>query len=210
MSERGKYIVIEGHDGTGKSTQVELLHERLEKEGVEAVEIHEPAGIAIADELRVIIKNGKLERDGRTNLLLFTAARRELFRQLIMPTLGRGAWVLAARNWRSTAAYQGYGEGLDVAEIEATTKEFTGEEYLNPDFECILSLQNEKERTKRIAKRGELENPDTFESRGDDFQTKVENGYLEIAKKDGLPVVNASPSPEEIHEEIWKQIQEIK
>lgn len=210
MSERGKYIVIEGHDGTGKSTQVELLHERLGKEGIEAVEIHEPAGVAIADELRKIIKNGELERDGRTNLLLFTAARRELFRQTIVPTLGHGAWVLAARNWRSTAAYQGYGEGLDVAEIEAITKEFTGPEYLSPDFECILSLQSEEERTKRIAQRGELENPDTFESRGDNFQTKVENGYLEIAKKDGLPVIDASPSIEEIHKEIWDRIQKIK
>ncbi|MCA9338941.1 dTMP kinase [Candidatus Saccharibacteria bacterium] len=210
MAERGKYIVIEGHDGTGKSTQVEMLHKRLSKEGVEAVEIHEPAGVAIADELRKIIKNGELDRDGETNLLLFTAARRELFRQVIAPTLGRGAWVLAARNWRSTAAYQGYGEGLDIDEIETITRQYTDEAYLNPDFECFLSLQSKQERTKRIAKRGELENPDTFESRDDDFQAKVENGYLDIAEKDGLLVIDASPSPEEIHEEIWKQIQEIK
>lgn len=210
MSERGKYIVIEGHDGTGKSTQVEMLHERLGEEGIEAVEIHEPAGVAIADELRKIIKNGELERDGETNLLLFTAARRELFRQVIAPTLGRGAWVLAARNWRSTAAYQGYGEGLDINEIEAITRKYTDEAYLNPDFECILSLQSEEERIKRITQRGELENPDTFESRGDDFQTRVESGYLEIAQKDGLLVIDASPSPQEIHKEIWKRIQEIK
>lgn len=210
MPERGKYIVIEGHDGTGKSTQVEMLHEHLSEEGIEAVQIHEPAGVAIADELRKIIKNGELDRDGETNLLLFTAARRELFRQVIAPTLGRGAWVLAARNWRSTAAYQGYGEGLSINEIEAITRKYTDEAYLNPDFECILSLQSEQERAKRIAKRGELENPDTFESRGDDFQTKVENGYLDIARKDGLLVIDASPSPEEIHEEIWERIKEIK
>ena len=210
MPKCGKYIVIEGHDGTGKSTQVEMLHERLSKEGIEAVEIHEPAGVAIADELRKIIKNGGLKRDGKTNLLLFTAARRELYRQVLAPNLERGTWVLAARNWRSTAAYQGYGEGLDINEIEAITRRYTTEAYLNPDFECILSLQSEQERTKRIAQRGELKNPDAFESRDGDFQTKVENGYLEIAKKDDLPVINASPSPEKIHEEIWKLIQKIK
>lgn len=208
MTERGKYIVIEGHDGTGKSRQVELLHQRLEAEKIEAIEIHEPAGAPIADELRTLIKNGQLERDATTNVLLFTAARRELWRQKIAPALGRGAYVLAARSWLSTVAYQGYGEGFAPDMIEAITKEYTDPKYLEPDFACVLSLEDEAERTRRIGQRGELKKPDTFESRGDDFQDKVKQGYLKVALKHNLPIIDASRSIEKVYEDIWERINE--
>lgn len=70
MTERGKYIVIEGHDGTGKSTQVEMLRDYLINEhSIESEEIHEPAGVPIADKIRGVLKNGGLDRDAITNLL---------------------------------------------------------------------------------------------------------------------------------------------
>lgn len=203
---RGKYIVIEGHDGTGKSLQVELLEKRLQEQGIKTVQIHEPAGVPISDELRKIIKNGDLQRDGTTNLLLFTAARRELYLQTIAPSIENGIWVLAARSWLSTVAYQGYGEGLDIEKIHAITKEFTDPQYLSPDFACVLSLENDEIRAKRIEQRGELENPDTFESRGDDFQNKVKQGYIDVANEHNLPIIDASPSADLVSDEIWQQI----
>lgn len=209
MTELGKYIVLEGHDGTGKSTQVDLLQDRLRSTGIQSVKVEEPAGAPIADALRTIIKNGNLERDGVTNLLLFTAARREIDRQVILPKLEQGTWVLAARNWISTMAYQGYGEGLNRDDIWETTKQFTSPGYVNPDFTCVLSLRDEIERTKRIEQRGELENPDTFESRDQDFQNRVKTGYEELAHLFKLPVIDASSAPEDIAEEVWEHIEPL-
>ncbi len=207
---RGKYIVIEGHDGTGKSTQVDMLRDYLNNEHhIDTEEIHEPAGVPIADELRAIIKNGELQRDATTNLLLFTAARREIYRQKIAPALDRGAWVLAARNWISTVAYQGYGEGLDPDKIEQITREFTDPLYLKPDKTVLLNLADESERFNRIDQRGDLEKPDTFESRDEAFQQAVKNGYIKVAQQHSFQVIDASQTISHVHEEIVKTIQPL-
>ncbi len=206
MAERGKYIVIEGNDGTGKSTQVGLLRSRLERRGAVCSEVHEPDGPPAAAELRKIIKNGNLERDSWTNVMLFTAARRISWLQQIQPALERGEHVLAARNWFSTVVYQGYGQGEDIAKIEQFTRENVSEEYLQPDLAIVLTLGDAAIRQARISARGELENPDTFESMPDDFQMRVNNGYVEFAKQHRLDVIDASVSVEEVEKEIWKRI----
>ena len=197
----GKYIVIEGHDGTGKSTQVGLLREKLATRDIESIEFHEPEGTPIASALRAIIKNGDLARDPETNLLLFTAARHEIW-QAAQQKLNEGAWVIAARNYFSTLAYQGYGEGLSLELITETTRKFTSETYMRPDVAVILSLDDENERAKRIQNRGELEIPDTFESKNDSFQQAVKDGYLKIAKEYGLPVISATQTPDEVTAQI--------
>jgi dTMP kinase len=209
MEEKGRYIVIEGHDGTGKSTQVEMLREYLEQRGIASEEVHEPDGVPIASELRTIIKNGNLERDPITNLLLFTAARRAIYEQKIAPTLDRGAWVLAARNWISTVAYQGYGEGLDPNLVKSVTRQFTDLHYMLPDWTVVLTLEDNEQRAERIAERGELENPDTFESKDDEFQDRVKNGYLDIAKKSSIQTIDASPSKEEVHQQIVQGLEKL-
>lgn len=194
---RGKYIVIEGSDGTGKSTQVKLLRDRLMARGISSIEFHEPQGTPIADEIRTIIKNGNLARDGKTNLLLFTAARHEIWRQA-QEALENGTWVIAARNYFSTLAYQGYGEGLSLDLITSITEQFTDPTYMKPDFAVILTLEDEEERNKRIERRGTLENPDTFESRDQSFQQSLQAGYLAIAEQRALPTISASQPPEAI------------
>lgn len=202
MTERGKYIVIEGHDGTGKSTQVERLRARLAEAGIGSIEFHEPEGVPIADEIRHVIKNGTLERDGKTNLLLFTAARHEIWKRA-QHALGSGTWVVSARNYFSTLAYQGYGEGLDPGLIITLTEQFTDGAYMSPDLAVILSLDDKEERERRIAARGTPKNPDTFESKGDAFQQRVKNGYMSIAKDKNLPVISTAQSPEAVTEQIY-------
>lgn len=202
MIARGQYIVIEGHDGTGKSTQVGLLREKLTERGIESIEFHEPEGAPIANEIRTIIKNGALPRDGQTNLLLFTAARHEIWKQA-QEKLAKGTWIVASRNYFSTLAFQGYGEGLDIELIRKTTRMFTDEVYMKPDVAVILSLDDENERKKRITQRGELENPDTFESKDATFQQAVKNGYLKIADEYNLPVISALQTPEETTRQIY-------
>lgn len=203
----GKYIVIEGNDGTGKSTQVEAIRKRLEQVGIESVEFHEPAGVPIADAIRNIIKDGSLERDGETNLLLFTAARHEIWKNA-EKELAQGKWVIAARNYFSTLAYQGYGEGLSLELIANTMRTFTSDHYLNPDLAIILSIDHAA-REERISQRGVLSKPDTFEARDLDFQTRVSDGYLSIANEYGLTVIDASQTIEEVSSDIWDTLQPL-
>lgn len=202
MEKRGKYVVIEGHDGTGKSTQVDMLREKLAAEGIESIAFHEPEGTPIASAIRTIIKNGTLERDPETNLLLFTASRHEIWKPA-KAALAQGAWVISARNYYSTIAYQGNGEGLDVDLIINTTKQFTDDQYMHPDVAVILSLENEETRAKRIGQRGELTHPDTFESRDAAFQQRVTDGYLDIARRYNLPVIAADQTPDTISAQIY-------
>lgn len=209
MPERGKYLIFEGHDATGKSTQVDIARAKLKARGINSVKVEEPAGAPIADELRTIIKDGDLERDGLTNLLLFTAARHEICRQTIEPALEEGTWVVAARNWVSTLAYQGMGESIDEKRILDMTREFTGESYFNPAFFCVLVVRDEIERKRRIMERGKLEKPDAFESRDAEFQERVHEGYLSVVESQGLRVIDASPPAEEVGEEVWSHIEPL-
>lgn len=207
MSTQGKYVVIEGHDGTGKSTQVARVREKLLEHGIESIEFHEPEGSPIADEIRTVIKNSTLPRDGTTNLLLFSAARHDIWNSRALPALAEGKWVIASRNYYSTLAYQGYGEGLETEHIKTITRIATDDRYLNPDVAIILDFNDEKERQARITARGTLVNPDTFESRGQDFQDRVKQGYIEIANLYGIPVVSAAQSIESVSEQLWGVIE---
>lgn len=197
----GRYIVIEGNDGTGKSTQAELLAKWLHDEkGIDSFVTHEPDGLGISAEIRKLIKNGEFDRDGETNLLLFTASRHEIWRRA-RRELEAGKWVISARNYLSTLAYQGYGEGIDRQKIIDATRQFTDETYMQPDLTVVLTLAD-AEREKRIAERGELETKDTFESRTSNFQAKVNAGYEQIAADFGYPIIDASRSIDDIQAEI--------
>ena len=212
----GKYIVLEGHDGAGKTTQINNTADTLASRGHEVLVIEEPGsqdpsqGIPIANEIRRVIKNGELEKDGYTNLLLFTAARHELWRQQIAPALKLGKYVLSGRSWLSSVVYQGRGEGLDLELIEQTTRTFTHPRYMTPDLTLILAFENEQERLARVAGRGKTqETPDTFEARGDDFQSRVQQGYSDVAGRYKYPTINAQQSPDEITEQILVHIDQL-
>lgn len=203
----GKYIVIEGHDGTGKSTQVEMLAENLLGQGVESFVAQEPAGTPTADAIRTIIKDASLQRDAETNLLLFTAARHEIW-QRAKQELALGRYVISSRNFLSTLAYQGGGEGLDEPEILDLTSQFTDEKYMNPDLTIVLSL-DQATRQKRLVGRDDDQTKDTFESRGDDFQTKVNEAYGRLAEERGYPVIDADASVDEIHQQIVELVDQL-
>lgn len=199
-----KYVVIEGHDGTGKSTQVRILREKLKEHGIKSIEFHEPEGSPVADAIRTVIKNGELPRDGMTNLLLFSAARHDIWFRQALPALQEGKWVIASRNYFSTLAYQGYGESLDLDIISTTTRIATDDRYLKPDIAVILDLDDEDERIKRIMERGDLANPDTFESKGGDFQSNVKDGYIDIARNHDIPIISAAQDIDKVASDIWK------
>ena len=198
------YIVIEGQDATGKSTQVEMLAEYLRKQGKEVVTMHEPDGeLESAHELRRIIKDKTYNLEPMTHVLLFTAARQELWRKLAEPVLKRGGFVVSARNWWSTLAYQGYGQGISRSRIIRITKEAMPERYVKPDKSAILTL-DEKTRLARQSARDDNSSKDTFESKPSDFQHKVDAAYLHIAKDLDIQTVYASPSAEELQTTLRK------
>lgn len=201
----GVYVVIEGNDGTGKSTQVDLLDQTLRGKGIETFVMHEPAGTPISDAIRTVIKNGTLERDAKTNLLLFTAARHENWSQASR-ALDRGAWVISARNFLSTEVYQGIAEGLDANLIHNLTRQFTDERYMRPDFTFVLTLNDDSARERRISARATPMEPDTFESRGEAFQEKLNQGYTQLAREYGFPVIDATAPIEEVQRQIWDTI----
>lgn len=212
----GTYIVIEGSDGTGKTTQLYLLRDyflsigrtvHITSEPADPHDEHEP--LPIARELRKLIKNGDISRDAQTNLLLFTAARVEKWRSEIAPALERGEIVLSSRNYWSTLAYQGYGEGLSTALILQQTKLYFGNEsrYLHPDAAVILAMSDETERQQRVQKRGLHKTKDTFETKDQTFQTNIARGYTSIAKDFNLPLVDAGGSPSDVHARIRRAIE---
>lgn len=219
--ERGKYIVIEGSDGTGKSTQINLLQARLKAEaGIDSIQIHEPDGyegsrelglprVSKAIELRKIIKNATISRTPWENVEMFTEARRLNWQQAMQPALERGIWVLAARSYISTIAYQGYGEGIAIDEILDYTKQQVGEAYLHPQLELVLVLGNETVRQARIGARGELEHPDTFESMSGEFQTTMMDGYRQLASERQIETLDAAQPIPTVAGEVWKRVTKL-
>jgi len=207
----GKYIVIEGVDGVGKSEQAERLLRHLTQRGIPCLSppIHEPRGVPASLEIRAALLNPAYQRDPWTNVILFTAIRRLNWFQAIKPALERGEWVVTARSWISTAIYQGYGEGVDIGKIKQRMLDDVGEEYMHPDLAVVLALNDNTIRNSRIGNRSETKHPDTFESRPQEFQDKLQDGYVRFAKENGLEVIDASPSLEEVEAAIWQRIEPL-
>ena len=192
------YIVIEGQDGTGKSTQARLLKEYYENQGKEVVVMDEPDGdLPQAHDIHdlILIRGKDYNMTPMTNVLLFTAARSELWRKIAEPVLKRGGVVISARNYWSTLAYQGYGEGVSRSKIIKITKEALPERYCTPDKSFILTV-SDKVRLERQGVRGKA--TETFEAKPDDFQQKVNNAYPKIAKDFNIKIIDASGSIEEV------------
>ena len=194
------YIVIEGQDGTGKSTQAELLKNHYEAEGKKVVMLEEPDGdLPQAHDLHDMILTRGYDFEPLTNVLLFTAARIELWKKIAEPTLREGGVVISARNYWSTLAYQGYGEGVSRSKIIRLTKELLPDKYVHPDYGFILTVSDEV-RLARQQNRGKA--TETFEKKPSAFQQKVNAAYPKIAKDFNLTLIDASGTIEEIFAKI--------
>lgn len=198
------YVVIEGQDGTGKSTQAELLKKHFEAKGKEVVMLEEPDGdLPQSHDLHDMILTRGYDLEPLTNVLLFTAARVELWKKIAEPVLKRGGVVVSARNYWSTLAYQGYGEGVSKSKIIRITKEALPERYTHPDYGFILTVSDEV-RLERQKGRGKA--TETFEKKPSEFQQRVNAAYPKIAKDFGLMMIDAAPSIEEVFSEIKSKL----
>ncbi|MBR3052154.1 dTMP kinase [Candidatus Saccharibacteria bacterium] len=198
------YIVIEGQDGTGKSTQAELLKKHFEKQDKEVVMLEEPDGdLPQAHDLHDMILTRGYDLEPLTNVLLFTAARVELWHKIAEPALRRGGIVISARNYWSTLAYQGYGEGVSRSKIIRLTKETLPDRYIHPNYGFILTVPDKVRLERQVARGKAIE---TFEAKPSDFQQKVNAAYPKIAKEFDLTIIDASPSIEEVFAIIINRI----
>lgn len=204
----GTYIVIEGQDATGKSTQVELLADHLKStQSHPVLTLHEPDGnLPTAHVLRELIKNKDYNLEPLTHVLLFSAARLELWKKLAIPVLEQNGYVISARNWWSTLAYQGYGQGVSRDKIIKITKQTMPEKYLHPDHSLILTL-DEATRLARQSSRDDNSKKDTFESKSSDFQQRVDRAYLKIAKEFNIATFDTSTTIEQTHQTIRERFQ---
>lgn len=199
MSETlGNYYVIEGTDGAGKTTQAAILRERLKANGVEAKELIEPGGTPIGSQLRAIILNPDLAKQPETELDLFTVARRELVSQVIAPEISLGTTLVCDRNWFSSVAYQGFGRGLDVANIIEKTKKAMGDFFLPTGIVILdVPLEAAEERLKSTGQKA-----DWFEKQGREFFENVRRGYYWLSDQFEVELVDGTSSIESVSDDI--------
>ena len=195
----GRLITFEGIDGSGKSTQLRALGAHMRERGLEVVETREPGGAPGAKTIRRLLVEGEPGRwSPETEVLLFTAARRDHLERTITPALDRGATVICDRFADSTRVYQGAVRGDLRAMVDALHRIAIG---LEPDLTLILDIDPEVAR-RRGAERGGVE--DRFERFGAEFQHRLRDGFLALAREfpERCRIVPADGPPEAVAERI--------
>lgn len=195
-----RFVVLEGVDGVGKSTQITLLSSWLDALGVPHMTTREPGGTPVGEAIReVVLGRDDLDVPPGSELFLLLAARAAFVRDVVRPALDGGRSVVADRFSLSTLAYQGYGRGLDLKRVRDAIELSTG--GLIPDLYLVLDLPLEESRDRqRKASGGD---GDRIERSGDDFRKAVREGYLELARTEpNVETVSARGTPEEVHRRI--------
>ena len=194
------FITFEGPDGSGKTTQMDLLMPFLAEKGLDTVRTREPGGTDIGDQIRSVIMNMKNKSmHPRSEILLFCASRAQLVEELIRPSLSEGKLVLCDRYADSTLAYQGYGHGLDRDALIRLLDFATG--GLKPDLTLLFDISAEAGLRRRLTNHEEWNRMDDYALQ---FHERVRSGYLAMAAADPerWGVINADRTPDEIHAEV--------
>ncbi|VGO21353.1 dTMP kinase [Pontiella sulfatireligans] len=208
----GRFITFEGPEGSGKSTQIRLLAETLEVQGIEVVCSREPGGTATGEAVRNILQHDAAGEplSDRAELLLFTASRAQLMDQVILPTLEKGGWVLCDRFIDSTMAYQGFARGMDIDTLDAVNDfAIYGRK---PDLTLLLDFDIELGFQRLAARYADGEaTHDRFELEARDFHRRVRDGYHQLAEREPerFRIVDASGSVEEVASCVWDVVKEV-
>jgi len=174
---RGLFITLEGGDGSGKSTQAELLREWLTDEGRTVVRTREPGGTEVGLEIRELVLHHRGDISPRAEALLYAADRAHHIATLVRPALARGEIVVQDRYLDSSVAYQGAGRVLDPTEVRRISEWAT--EDLLPDLTVLLDLDSASARTRLDAARSRY---DRLEAEASDFHDRVRSAYLALAE----------------------------
>ncbi|MBM7623943.1 dTMP kinase [Sporohalobacter salinus] len=199
---KGLFITLEGPEGAGKSTQIELLSEYFNECGYKVVTTREPGGTEVGNRIRKILLDSDLDNlESKTELLLYAASRAQHVIEVIKPELKKGKVVICDRFVDATMAYQGFGRKLDKDLIQELNRLATG--GLEPDLTFLLDIESEKGllRTKGKAK-DRIESEDLF------FHQQVRNGYLKLAKeKSRFEVIDGSQDIKSVSASLIKSLE---
>jgi len=205
LKKTGMFITFEGIDGSGKSTQVKYLANRLTTLGREVVLTREPGGSTGAEEIRSLVLEGAPERwSAETEILLFTAARRDHMEKLILPALEDGKIVICDRFADSTRMYQGLTRGDLRSTVDSLTDLMIKRQ---PDLTILIDMDPELGHRRAKARNTKEER---FEDFGVDLQRRMRAGFLQLAKEfpDRIRIVNGNQSVEDLSEDIYGVVRE--
>ena len=203
----GRLISFEGSEGSGKSTQIARLAEHFQKAKREVVTTREPGGTEIGEQIRnIIVHNSKGdEMCAETELLLFTAARAQVVREVIAPALMRGAIVLSDRFLDSSTVYQGVGRNLAADPVAQINRFAVGN--VMPDVTIVIDVPTEIGLARLKQRASDL--PDRMERENVDFYNKIREGYLVLANS--MPgrfiVIDGTKTQDAIEKKIWTEVQ---
>lgn len=198
------FIVMDGGDGAGKSTQIRKLVERLEASGRDVVTCRDPGGTEVGESVReILLHRHTLEIGRMSEMLLYMAARAQLVESVIRPAIEAGKTVVSDRFLLANVVYQGYGRGLDVPTLWEVGRIATS--GLEPDLTIVFDVPPETA-IERIS-----DEPDRMEGQGADFHARVRAGFLEESRRrpDRIAVIDASPSIEAVHEAVWSAVEKV-
>lgn len=200
MSRRGRFIVLEGPDKSGKSTQARLLVRALRRAGLAVLHTREPGGTSFAEAIRKILLNPGHKVHPFAELFLYEAARAQHTRHKILPALNKGRIVVSERYSLATEAYQGYGRGLPLPFIRALNRAATG--GLEPDLTLVLDIPEAA-----FASRHASRKRDRLEKEPSLFRRKVREGYRKLARaRRGILLLNGNRGVAETHQAILQAL----
>ena len=190
----GRFITFEGIDGSGKSTQVELLSRRLEVLSIDHLIVREPGGTDVGEKIREILLSKGVKMTARTEFLLYSASRANLTEKIIIPALREGKIVISDRYFDSSTAYQGFGRGIEMEYVDVINRFATF--GLMPDITFIIDVRIETSIERKNLR-------DRIESEGLEFLERVRKAYLEMAEKsERFVLIDGERDPNVIHDEI--------
>ena len=200
MKYKGKFIVFEGPDRWGKSTQANMLNKYLSARGLDVVITREPGGDSVSEEIRRILLDPTNTVSPMAELLLYEASRAQHTEQKIIPALEAGQVVICERYTMSSCAYQGYGRGIDMDIINKLNEIAT--RGVKPDLTLVFLMSD-----KYFTERGEYLFSDRLELEDEAFRHKMRRGYKELAAKtENAVIINADRPIAEIEQEVLKEI----
>jgi dTMP kinase len=196
---RGVFVVLEGGEASGKTTQVIRLAARLRDHGREVVETFEPGATAVGAALRALLLDGPERLEPMTEALLLAADRAQHVAEVVRPALERGADVVSDRFVASSLAYQGIARNVGVEVVEKVNRLVTG--GLEPDVVVVLDV------TDAVAVARRPEASDRMERAGEQFHATVRDAYRELAADRGWELVDAGRDPGAVAEQIWALVE---
>ena len=205
----GKFITFEGGEGAGKSTQVRLLSNSLQRMGKKVVMTREPGGSIKAESIRKLLLEGRVAKYGPfAEALLFSIARDDHLDSVIRPTLKKGSWVICDRFMDSTMAYQGAGGNLPASLIRALERTVVGD--TQPDLTILIDLPPEIGIGRAQARQRQTTggDADRFEAMDMNFHSRLRQAFLDIAKNapERCVIFDGQVPPDELAKQIWELV----